>query len=181
MKSALLVIFLASSAFCQSPASIPSAQPACGPMPAQFQIKTGAGQPLEPQVESGRALIYVVEDQKYKAVKDVTVRIGVDGAWIGATRGDSYLYFSLEPGEHHLCVDWLSDFLPSGRAVSRFGFTAEPRHVYYFRARTQGGVGSLTERNGSGDTAFIDLDLVNSDEGRLLVASSLLSVSHAKK
>jgi len=53
-------------------------------MPVQFQIKTDAARPPEPQVEGGKALIYVVEDQKYKAVRDVTVRIGLDGAWVGA-------------------------------------------------------------------------------------------------
>jgi hypothetical protein len=129
MKTAVMVIFLASSAFAQSPALIPHAQPACGPMAAQFQIKTDNSPTQEAQVEGGKALVYVAEDQKYKAVRDVTVRIGI-GAWIGATRGDSYLYFSVEPGEHHLCVDWISEFLPSGRSVALFGLTAEPGKVY---------------------------------------------------
>ncbi len=150
-------------------------------MNVRFQIKTDQRQRLEPQIETGKALVYVVEDQRFKAVRDVTARIGLDGTWVGATRGNSYLFFTVEPGEHHLCADWMSDLLPSGRAVALFGFTAESGKTYYFRARTTGGPPSLAERNGLDDTAFIDLNLVNSDEGKLLVASSPLSVSHPKK
>jgi hypothetical protein len=181
MKSAVVVIFLAYSAFAQNPSTIPQLHPACGAMNTQFQVKMNDAQLPDPQVEAGKALIYVVEDQKYKAVRDVTLRIGLDGEWVGATRGNSYLFFSVEPGEHHLCADWTSDFLPSGRLVSLFGLTVEAGKTYYFRARTMGGPGSLTERNGQGDTSSLDLDLVNRDEGKYLVTTSPMSVSHSKK
>jgi hypothetical protein len=52
------------------------------------------------------------------------------------------------------------------------GFTAEAGKVYYIRARLFPG--------GNGDYSF-DVDLVNSDEGKYLVASSPYSVSHPKK
>jgi hypothetical protein len=178
---AFVVFFLTCSAFAQNPSVMPQLHPACGAMNAQFQVKMDDAQLPDPQVEAGKALIYVVEDQKYKAVRDVTIRIGLDGEWVGATRGNSYLFFPVEPGEHHLCADWTSDFLPSDRLVSLFGLTVESGKTYYFRARTTGGPGSLTERNGQGDTASLDLDLVNSDEGKYLVTFSPLSVSHPKK
>jgi uncharacterized protein DUF2846 len=175
MKTASVVMFLASSAFAQNPALVPHAQPACGAANVEFQTKPDASQRPDPQLEAGKALIYVMEDQKFKFVRDITVRIGLDGAWVGATRGSSYLFFSVEPGEHHLCADWMSNF--AGRLVSLFGLTAEAGKVYYFRARTM-----ASPINSSNDkTALIDLDLVNSDEGKLLVASSPLSVSHPKK
>ena len=122
-------------------------------------------------------MVYVVEDQKFKVVNDVTTRIGVDGTWVGANRGNSYFSFSVEPGKHHLCTDWISGFLPNGRLVSLTSFTAESGAVYYLRART-----SASPTSGkAGDGASIDLDLVNEDEGRLLVASSGLSLSQQKK
>jgi hypothetical protein len=179
MKSPLALIFLACSAFAQNPALIPHAEDACGPTKEQFQVKTDGAQQPDPQVESGKALIYVAEDQKFKGFKDATARIGLDGAWMGATRGNSYLFFSVEPGEHHLCADWVPTLV--GRGVSLFGFTAEPGKTYYFRARTLGGPASMGDRNSFDDVATIDLDLVNSDEGKLLVASFPYSVSHPKK
>jgi len=51
------------------------------------------------------------------------------------------------------------------------GLTAEAGKVYYFRARLFPGEADF----------FLDLDPVNSDQGRYLVASSPFSVSHPKK
>jgi hypothetical protein len=50
-------------------------------------------------------------------------------------------------------------------------FTAEEGKVYYFRERVF---------PGAHDYSF-DLDSINSDEGKYLVASSVYSVSHPKK
>lgn len=177
MKSALVMFLFTVSAFAQD-SSVVAAESACGPRDTHFDVTTNTNNDPHSllQPETGKALVYVVEDQKFKVVKDVTTRVGVDGAWVGANRGNSYLSFSVEPGEHHLCADWISDFLPHGRLVSLDSFTAEPGKVYYFRART-----SASPTSGkAGDGASIDLDLVNSDEGKLLVASASLSVSHSK-
>jgi hypothetical protein len=181
MKTAFAVIFLASSLFSQVAAVPPQIQPACGPANLQFRTTTDVSPPPDPQLEAGKALVYVVEDQRFKGIRDATARVGVDGAWVGATRGDSYLFFSVEPGEHHLCADWVSSLVPGGRAVALYGFTAEPGKVYYFRARTTGGPASMADRNGLGDAASIDLDLVNADEGKYLVASKTFIASHPKK
>jgi glyoxylate utilization-related uncharacterized protein len=58
------------------------------------------------------------------------------------------------------------------------GFAAEAGQNYYFRAR-------ITEHGsyaGGGTTTFsLDLDPVNVDEGKYLVASSVPSVSRLKK
>jgi hypothetical protein len=177
MKTAILVILFAPFVFAQGPAPTP----ACGPISAQFQIKTESAGPSNAQPDPGKALIYVVEDQLFKAVRDVTLRVGGDGVWVGAMRGNSYLYFSVEAGEHHLCADWVSSFLAGGRAVAFFGFNAEAGKIYYFRARTLGGPPSMGERNGIYDTATIDLDLINSDEGKFLTSHRPYSNSHAKK
>jgi hypothetical protein len=88
------------------------------------------------------------------------VRVGLDGKWVGATRGTSYLSFAVEPGEHHLCVDLHSEFLEPRRLVSLYGFTAQARKTYYFRARTMASVSS----GGKRDIAVLDLDLVNDDQ-----------------
>lgn len=181
MKAAFVVVFLASFTFAQNPDRVPHAQPACGRLNVDFQIKMDNTQPPDFQPESGKALVYVAEDQKFQAAKEVTARIGVDGAWVGATRGNSYIFFSVDPGEHHLCADWRSSFLAAGRLVSLFGFTAEAGRVYYFRVRTTGGPSSLLDRSALDESASLDLDLINSDEGKLLVSTSPHSDSHPKK
>jgi|HubBroStandDraft_1064217.scaffolds.fasta_scaffold32547_3 hypothetical protein len=171
-----VLLFGALPAYAQNPDLVPHAQPACGAANAQFQVTTSDTH-AETKADPGKALIYLVEEQKLRVFRDVTVRVGLDGKWLGATRGTSYLSFALEPGEHHLCVDFLSEFLEPGRLVSLYGFTAEAGKIYYFRARTMASVSS----RGNRDIAVLDLDLVNDDQGKLLVANSPLSVSHPKK
>ena len=172
----LVSLAFASSSLAQDVSTFP-AQAACGPMNVEFRIKSG-NQPPIPQVQPGKALVYVVEEQKFRAFNDVTARMGLDGVWVGANRGNSYLFFSVEPGEHHLCTDWISDLLPNHRLVSVANFTAEPGKSYYFRVRTSGGPSSMAR---SGDAATIDLDLINTDEGKLLVSMSSFSASEPKK
>ena len=180
MKIALVLILVAAAASAQDQVLAAFPQNACGPMGTAFQIKMGDSTYPRPQVEAGKALVYVIEDQRFKVVRDVTVRIGLDGAWAGATRGNSYLSLSVEPGEHHFCADMTMGRVPSQHLISLFGLTAEAGQVYYLRALTTGGPPSAMERNGLDDTVSVDLDLVNSDEGIFLVRSSPISVSHAK-
>lgn len=181
MRTGFVVIFLASFAFAQDPDRVPHAQPACGPLNTEFQTKTDYNEAPDFQPEKGKALVYVAEDQKYHAARDVTARIGLDGGWVGATRGNSHLFFSVDPGEHHLCADWRSSFLSSGRLVSLYGFTADADKVYYFRVRTTGGPSSMLDRSALDESATLDLELINNDEGKLLVSTSPYSASHPKK
>jgi hypothetical protein len=67
---------------------------------------------------------------------------------------------------------------PGGRLVSLANLTAESGGVYYFRVRTTGGPSSYFKD--SDRSASIDLEPVNSDEGKLLVASSAWSSSQPK-
>ena len=182
MRTALVVILFAVSAFAQDQSAIAAAESACGPKDVEFHIKTDISHHPVFQPDAGKALVFVVEDQKFKAVKEVTARVGLDGAWVGATHGNSHLFFSVEPGEHHLCADWMSSFLPDGRLVTLANFTAEPGKVYFFRVRTSGGPASYVDGRSfqSDHAAAIDLEQVNSDEGNLLVVSSPLSNSQPK-
>jgi hypothetical protein len=178
MKTALAVIFFAVSAIAQDQSAALAAEAACGPHSVEFRIKTENSQHPVVQPDPGKALVYVILDQKFQTVRAVTARIGIDGVWVGANRGNSYLFFSTAPGDHHLCTDWISDFLRGGRLVSLANLTAEAGNIYYFRVRTSGGPSSYLKD--SDRSASIDLELVNSDEGKLLVASSAWSNSQPK-
>lgn len=179
MKTAFVVIYLAASAIAQNFNTAAPVQASCGPTQTEFQIKLQNQAEMQPALDGGNALVYVVEEERFKYVREVTVRIGADGAWVGATRGTSHLAFSLAPGVHHLCVDWMPQ--DASRQISLFGFTAEAGKVYYFRARISGGPASSFDPHALDFGSAIDLDPVNEDEGKMLVAISPYSVSHAKK
>jgi|SRR5580700_9284853 hypothetical protein len=176
MKTVLAIVLLSLPALAadQTPAGAP-ATAACGPDDVKFNVKSSEGQPAAPQPETGEALVYVVEqyDRPGNELGKPTVRVGLDGAWVGANRSTSYLYFSVEPGEHHLCSDWQGvprTIVPVRPSLAML--TAEPGKTYYFRAR-------VIEHSLSLWT--LDLEPVNSDEGRLLVATSPLSDYREKK
>jgi hypothetical protein len=184
MKAALVVIFFAASAFAQDQSAIAAAEAACGPKNIDFDVKIDSKQHPTPQPEPGKALVYVVADLGQcpdcggspgwrniaTDVDQALTKAGMDGAWAGANRGSSYFFFAADPGEHHLCINWQSQMEERSRAFAMANFTAGAGKIYYFRARLF---------PGGGDYSF-DLDLINSDEGKFLVASSAFSISHPK-
>jgi hypothetical protein len=161
----LLLGLLASSAVAQDRASIAAVPAACGPFGINFDAKREQAQPIfEP--ESGKALVYIVQDYG-----SLTIKVGLDGAWIGANHGISHFSFSVPPGEHHLCANWQSKIANYSSRYSLANFTAVPGTIYYFRTRVWI----------SQTTLFFDIDPLNSDEGRYLATTTALAVSHPKK
>jgi hypothetical protein len=176
MKAALVVILFATSALAQRQ-SVLAAEVACGLKEIQFDTQLSAAQPPA-QPDAGKSLVYLVEvfEKVVGQLSSPTLRVGLDGAWVGADKGNSYISFSVDPGEHHLCTRWQSRWKRYSNEVAFTSFTAEPGKIYFFRAR-------IHEIGGSGGASNFSLDLepLNGDEGKYLVASSPLSVSHPKK
>ena len=171
MRSWLVLFFLGATAIAQDQSAIAAAEAACGPKDVQFDVKADQSQHPVPQPNPGKALVYVVQEFGQVECKGCAVtKIGLDGAWVGANKGNSYIYFSAEPGERHLCMNWQSRFESRARAFAVANFTAEAGKTYYYRARVF---------PGHLDISF-DLDPINSDQGKLLVASSAVSVSTPK-
>jgi len=177
MKSALtLVLFVAASAFAQNATTPVQAPTACGPLDAKFDAEATAGQPAV-QPEPGKALVYVAEvfTKAPGEIGNPTLRVGMDGAWVGATRANSLLAFTVEPGEHHLCTSWQSRWHRLSKLAAFAGLTAEPGKVYYFRERI-----TYSSTGGNSANMILDLEPVNPDEGQYLVASYKTSASHTK-
>jgi len=171
LKTILAVILLSAPVLLadQLPA-VAVVKAACGPDEVKFNVGSSGPQPAT-QLEPGKALVYVVEEYEKPENELVTptLRVGLDGAWVGATYGTSYLFLSVEPGEHHLCSDWQS--LPPLRLINHVpaslaSLTAAGQ-TYYFRAR-------IVEHSGNGPWT-LDLERLDRDEGQLLVATSPLS------
>jgi len=162
MKSALIALLLAASAFGQT-ASGPATS-ACGPESGSFQVKLDKSQHMLAQPDPGKALVYFIQEKGSDAFA-VTTKIAIDGAWVGANKNSSYFAVSVEPGEHHVCANVQSY---RGHPKGFVHFTAKAGKVYYFDGRVVYGATS--------DLYFF-LGAVDSDQARYLIDSLPLSVS----
>jgi hypothetical protein len=99
--------------------------------------------------------------------------MGLDGDWLGATHGNSYFYFLVSPGIHHLCANWQSVvLLGKKRQTAALHFTAKPGGIYYFEVKN-----TYWLDHGS---AGMSLQPVDSDQGQLLANTFSLSVVRQK-
>jgi hypothetical protein len=139
--------------------------PACGASDVEFDVKTRKGDhPAQP--EPGKALLYFIQDDSdFQKIPRPTTRLGMDGEWLGATHANSYSYFSVNPGVHHLCASWQPTDIDEGMAALHF--TAEAGTIYYFRAKNR--------------PTTIAFDPVDSDEAQFLISRFSLSTSHPRK
>jgi len=150
---------------------------ACGPDQVKFSVKSVGLEPNLAQPDSGKALVYVIEefDHAPNEIGRPTVRVGLDGVWTGANRGTSHFSFPVDPGERHFCVDWQSRpfwLANTSPMIAASSLTAAAGQTYYLRAR-------IVQNSSSVWT--LDFELVNPDEGRVLVAHSPRAEFHPKK
>ena len=178
-RSTLILLFLLA---CPMFATA-QADSACGPASVKFDIRTTKQPPASPAAESGRALVYFLQDDlKYNTAPRPTTRFAVDGAWVGATHANSYFYIVVEPGEHHLCANWQSDRTGLGwigpkRSTAAAHFTADAGQTYYFRARDI----AKTDDNRIASEPEVVLSPLDSDEARVIMQSFSFSISHPRK
>lgn len=175
MKHVLVILLFTVAALAQQGAD---AAAACGPTKTSFDIKLDDSQHTLSQPESGKALVYFIQD--IGAVNCLgpcmKTRIGVDGGWVGAVQHNSYFSVSVDPGEHHVCARPQSRVAPetsekyASVLLALAHFTAEAGKVYYFRTR------SFSTQN----QAIFDLERIDADQGRYLIAYYPLSVSRMK-
>jgi hypothetical protein len=170
MRALLAFFLLTTPVFAQDAAIAPS----CGPDNAKFEVKTESRQHPFDQPVAGKALVYFVEDDsEFGSTPKPTIRVGLDGAWVGATHGDSYFYFTVDPGEHHLCASWQTAVvLGAGHPTAAAHLTAAAGALYFFRVKNK------WER----DFGFkgISLQPLDPDEGQLLASKFAYSTFHPK-
>ena len=171
MKNLLILAFLlATPAFAQNQAATARTAAGCGPNDVQFDVRLDDSLHVLAQPEEGKAIVYVFEDD----LSGPTMRIGVDGYWVGATNNKSFLYFSLAPGEHSVCTEWQSTVFKktSERIGAAISLSVEAGKVYFVRMTFE----EITKASGR-----IRLAMTDNAEGQFLLASSSLSNSHPKK
>ena len=135
----------------------------CGSDSIHFDVKLDKKQHPTPQPDAGKAVVYVFEDDQTRG-SFPTTRVGVDGKWMGANLPESYFFFSVDPGAHHLCSNWQGSKI--GDALD---FTAQAGKTYYFRARIKSMFGNAFE-----------LEQLSNAEGQVFLATHSLSISEQK-
>lgn len=144
---------------------------ACGPKEASFDVKQIKSQPPAAP-EPGKALVYFIQ-KEYGAKRFIT-RVGLDGAWVGVIKGDSYVALSVAPGEHRACVNLQNRGIP--RENDEFlQIRAEAGKVYYYLVR------SINTATGAGAGAdILEPGPADRDEALFLIASDSQSVATPK-
>jgi hypothetical protein len=143
---------------------------ACGDDRTIFDVSRGEMKDRRDPPAPGKATLYIVE---FYGLGDTgrmnrpLLKHGLDGEWIGATQGITYVSASIAPGEHHLCSMWQEHGNP-WHNTSLYNFHADAGKRYFFRAQID-------------DKAYyVDLQPVSDDEGRLLVSQAARSISRPK-
>jgi hypothetical protein len=170
MKTLLAFLIFAAPVLSQNQPTSTPPNGGCGPSATHFDVTTSKSQHSVVQPEQGKALVFIIEDIE----RGPTMRVGLDGAWVGANKGRSYLSVSVDPGEHQFCTNWQSGLFKetAKRIGSAVTLTTEPGKVYYLRTQ-------VYERSEKDRT--VKLEPVEAAEGQFLVSSSALSNFHPKK
>ena len=167
MKAVVAFLFFAASISATAQTADAMYKQACGPKSASFQLQHVQGNPPA-QPEPGKALVYFI--QKQSGINFMT-RIGLDGAWAGVIEGDSYIFASVEPGEHHVCAATMGRKNPIAELIH---FKAEPGKVYYYLVR-----GTAVDAK-YGTFFSMPIDPADRDEALYLIASDPITVSKPK-
>lgn len=149
----LTIVFLllvASRALAAGPIVLPDA---CGDDNVRFKVKTLKNQPPPGPPDEGKAMLVLIGTfgmpQRHLGGYP-TIRFGLDGAWVGATEGNSYFTVMVAPGEHHLCTSWQSKFEKARSTVTIGKFTAEAGKVYYYEENMTFVLADVTSTAGGG-------------------------------
>ena len=166
MKIAVLTLLLASSTLAQRP--VDPAATSCGPAHASLYVHLDKRPQTPSPPGPGMARIYFIQ-QAGTPIRFAypSTRVGLDGAWVGALRPNSYFAVSVAPGDHHVCAVVPSIAIMIGTATELAHFSAEPGQTYYFRSRL-----ILMQ-----DRVYLELQPVDSDEALHLIASDPVSIA----
>jgi hypothetical protein len=178
MKTAIVFLFLGVTAFAQQK-ELFSQQPgqnrlasACGPANVNYKVSFDRSQHAPVPPEAGKALVYFLQDDGSgvggTTLGSQTTRSAVDGAWLGANRGNSWFAVAVAPGEHHVCTALQSSLV---QRLELAHFTAEQGKSYFFRTRLFI----------SGSAFLLDFAPVDSDEADYLISLYPKATATAKK
>jgi hypothetical protein len=138
--------------------------PGCGQDSEHFDVKTSKKQAPETKAVASQAAVYFVQDDReFQSTPKPVMRVGIDGKWVGATHGNSYVMAVVEAGERHLCTNWQASVgIGMPKQSGALHFTAEAGKSYYFVAKNRW----FREKG----LIPMKLEALDSDQGQLLVS-----------
>lgn len=147
---------------------------ACGSDSVKFDVKTDKAATYKPGTApaTGMARIVFIHSLHSGLIMiggRPTIRIGVDGSWVGALHGKSYFSVDLPSGEHHLCGAWQSVFKSARKEDHAKSINLESGKTYFVQYKME------ILNNNPGSTTLTSLDVMDQDEGKFIVKS----LSHA--
>jgi hypothetical protein len=162
MKTILLVLAVSTSlASAQTPSVTKTA---CGPAGTHIPATASESNQETMKPVPGKGMLYLLMDDGISGNNQhYTVKMGVDGAWVGAYRVNSYIAVSLDPGEHHLCAN-VQSASSWGRIVALAHLKVVPGETYYFRTTFLAGLNSQYA-----SAPFLSFEPLDSDEGKYLI------------
>ena len=181
MKTKFLLLLIALSVVSSRQAWARKLPDACGDDKVKFDVKLQKDPPASAAPATGKAQIFFVESSQQPMALGCMGRCGnftkygVDGAWVGATKDNSYFVLALDPGERHLCAI-------QGKQIYAEALTVEADKSYYFQ------VNYNAEGTQYGDAkhpnyqlkTHVDFALLSEDKGKYLVKVSDLSTTTMK-
>jgi hypothetical protein len=191
MKTRLaLLLFTAMLSTSEAWAGKPTVLPdACG-ADIKFDVKTQKNPPAPTPPEEGKARLILIA---YWSLGSYDVRFGMDGKWLGATKGNSYFVASIAPGEHHFCGSVQNSSKRAADLVGTLVFTAEAGKTYYLEyavsvSGSPGGMVSVTGPNSAHETGMVpglmipssNFFLDTEDDGKYRVKAFPLATSTPK-
>ena len=159
----LCVLFLSWCAAAQTTNAWPSA---CGPREARFSVHRDwyLSKHFSPATPAGEATIYFIQSG-YSVVI-----VGIDGAWVGASKDGTWFAATVAPGMHHIC-EYAN--MPYWQSVKLSDIDAQPGESYYFRAQVRYGYRDAPNT--------LKLEKIDGHDGSRLIAKYPLSVFQEKK
>lgn len=180
MKAKLFLVLLCAPLVSGVCASAKTVLPdSCGSDSVKFDVKTEKDQPPPAAPADGKAQIVLVGTVPNEGalMHWPAIRFGINGAWVGANKGNSYFTLDVAPGAQNICVS--AQGVMAGMAkdlVDMQTFTAEAGKVYYFEAR----FGMIGGGNGGGVVTF-GLAPLNENDGKYRVKAWKLATWKTNK
>ena len=109
--------------------------PACGDDAVKFKVSVQKGMLQIPPPSPGKAAVVLIENMNKHGVMGAaaSTRFGIDGAWVGANKGNSYFVVEVDPGAHQVCANWQAESA-IGNRVGVIAINAVAGQTYYFEA-----------------------------------------------
>jgi len=164
-----IAVILSSSVLAQAKTILPDS---CGDDSVKFDVDLKKDQPPSTPPDAGKAQIVFIQNSGQYDHFVPPIRFGMDGAWVGANKNNSYFVVNVDPGEHHLCTSLQMGGSKASlvkSSVQMATFTAEAGKTYYWEAAItfNGGVGS---HNGGSETSVgFTLTQLTDDVGKYRV------------